>query len=165
MQKPNIPPNEAERLAELQELLILDSEPEERFDSVTAFCSSAFKVPIALVSLVDEDRQWFKACFGLQCKETPRDVSFCAHAINEEKPFIVPDTLRDPRFADNPLVTGAPYIRFYAGVPLFLKSGNSMGTLCIIDSKPKRLDEFEVTLLQDLGRVVVRELEKNKSSK
>lgn len=139
--------------------MVLDTEPEERFDSITAFCATAFRVPIALVSLIDADRQWFKSRQGLDACETGRDISFCGHAILQEDPLVVPDALEDPRFADNPLVTGEPKIRFYAGMPLRLSSGFRVGTLCLIDRKPRRLEPEDLVLFRDLARLVVRELE------
>lgn len=159
MQAPEIPDNEAKRLRELHDMLVLDTEPEEQFDVITAFCATAFRVPIALVSLVDTNRQWFKSRQGLDACETGRDISFCGHAILQDEPLIVGDALNDPRFADNPLVTGEPKIRFYAGVPLQMRSGNRIGTLCLIDRKPRRLEAEEIALLRDLARLVVRELE------
>lgn len=158
MLRPAVPQDEAARLAELESLLVLDTAPEERFDAITAFCSVAFKVPIALVSLVDSERQWFKAFTGLEVCETPRDISFCGHAIHADTPLVVADAATDPRFADNPLVTGEPHIRFYAGHPLVMPSGMRIGTLCLIDRKPRRLEPEELTLLGDLARLVVREL-------
>ncbi len=159
MQRPATPPDEAQRLQALRDLLVLDTEPEERFDSITAFCATAFRVPIALVSLIDADRQWFKSRQGLDACETGRDISFCGHAILQDDPLVVPDALEDPRFADNPLVTGEPKIRFYAGMPLRLSSGVRVGTLCLIDRKPRRLEPEDLVLFRDLARLVVRELE------
>ena len=153
-----IPENETARLAALNELDILDSEPEERFDRIARIAAEAFDVPIALVSLVDRERQWFKSCIGLNVRETPRDMAFCAHAILEEEVMIVPDACLDPRFADNPLVTDGPRVRFYAGCPLKLPDGNMMGTLCLIDTRPRQLDDSKINLLQDLGKLVEIEL-------
>ncbi len=116
-------------------------------------------MPIALVSLIDADRQWFKSRQGLDACETGRDISFCGHAILQDDPLVVPDALEDPRFADNPLVTGEPKIRFYAGMPLRLSSGFRVGTLCLIDRKPRRLEPEDLVLFRDLARLVVRELE------
>ncbi len=153
-----IPPGEEARLAALDELHILDSEPEERFDRIVRIAAEVFDVPIALVSLVDRERQWFKSCFGLDVKETSRDMAFCAHAILKDEVMIVPDALLDPRFADNPLVTGEPHVRFYAGCPLKLPDGNFMGTLCLIDTRPRQIDDRKVRLLQDLGKLAELEL-------
>lgn len=159
MLAPAIPQNEAERIQVLRDLLILDTEPEERFDSITAYAQSRFGVEIALVSLVDTDRQWFKSACGLDAKETPRDISFCGHAILQDGVFIVKNALEDERFADNPLVVGPPNIRFYAGAPLKLSSGQAVGTLCIIDPKPKSLDPEEADHLRVLAHMVAMELE------
>jgi len=156
---PGIPRNEAERIQVLRELLILDTDPEERFDVITVYCQSRFDCAIALVTLVDSDRQWFKSACGLNVRETPRDISFCGHVILQDEVMVINDTLQDPRFADNPLVLGAPFIRFYAGAPLTLSSGHNVGTLCILDPKPKRLAEEEVAHLEVLARLVSLELE------
>ncbi len=150
---------EAKRLATLREYDILDTAPEEAFDRITRLAQSALRVPIALVSLVDENRQWFKSRVGLEPQETPREVSFCSHAIQQDSPFIIPNALLDDRFSDNPLVTGPPHIRFYAGVPLKTKDGSNLGTLCAIDTKPCELTETELSILSDLARLVVDELE------
>lgn len=159
MQAPMIPENEEQRLAILRELLILDTPPEERFDVITGFCSTRFGVPIAVVSLVDADRQWFKSACGLDAAETSREVSFCGHAILDTKVMVVSNALQDPRFADNPLVTGAPHIRFYAGAALNIK-GHNVGTLCLIDSKPHIFDEHDQQTLKELSQLVVEELQK-----
>ena len=160
-----MPEHEAARLTALNKLNILDTEPEERFDLITRIASEAFDVPIALVSLVDRDRQWFKSCIGLNAKETPRDMAFCAHAILEKEMLIVPDAFLDPRFADNPLVTGEPRVRFYAGCPLKLPDGNFMGTLCLIDTRPRQLDDRKINLLRDLGNLAEIELSRRLQSK
>lgn len=159
MNIPPTPPDEEERLRTLRELLILDTEPESRFDLITAYASSLFSVPIALVSLVDADRQWFKSRCGLDATETPRDISFCGHAILSDDILVINNALTDPRFADNPLVTGEPFIRFYAGAPLRMDNGARVGTLCLIDRVPRRLDDWELRHLADLARVVSRELQ------
>ena len=125
--------SETERLAALRALRILDSPPEEIFDSLTRLAALSFKAPIALVSLVDQNRQWFKSCIGLDVRQTDRDVAFCDHAIRGERTLVVPDATADPRFRNNPLVTGDPSIRFYAGAPLISPDGDKFGTLCIID--------------------------------
>lgn len=156
---PPLPSTESERVQALHDLLILDTDPEERFDSITAYCQSRFEVEIALVSLVDTDRQWFKSTCGLDAQETPRNISFCGHAILQNQAFIVNDARQDPRFRDNPLVLGAPYIRFYAGVPLTLSSGHNVGTLCLIDSKPRWPDTEEIDHLKVLAHLVAMELE------
>lgn len=141
-------------------LLVLDTEPEEQFDTMTAYCASRFDVEIALVTLVDTDRQWFKSACGLASRETARDVSFCGHAILEDRVMVIPDARADDRFHDNPLVTGPPYIRFYAGAPLVLASGHRVGTLCLIDAEPKRFEGEDLAHLRELAEVVARELEK-----
>lgn len=156
---PAKPLDEAERIATLRSLLILDTPPEDRFDVLTAYAASQFKVAVALVSLVDANRQWFKSTCGLSETETSRDVSFCAHAILQDGILEISDTLRDPRFADNPLVVGEPHIRFYAGCPLVMKNGQRIGTFCLIDRQPKYLDEWERGHLQALAQVVSAELQ------
>ncbi|WP_372871861.1 diguanylate cyclase [Shewanella sp.] len=154
-----IPFDETERLEALRGLRILDTEAEERFDRLTRLARRLFDVPICLISLVDQDRQWFKSCLGLSATETSRDISFCGHAIMQSDIFIVEDALGDDRFSDNPLVRGDPYIRFYAGFPLTLSSGYRMGTLCIIDRRPRQFDAESYKDLEDLGKLVVSELE------
>jgi diguanylate cyclase (GGDEF)-like protein len=158
MKSPEIPHNEAERLHALRALQILDSSHEERFDRVTRLARRLFGVPISLVSLIDEDRQWFKSAQGLDVSETSREISFCGHAINQTGLFIVPNVLDDERFYDNPLVTGAPNIRFYAGYVLKIRQGINIGTLCLIDSKPRDMDDEDRQLLQDLGQMIEQEI-------
>jgi GAF domain-containing protein len=153
-----LPANEAERLAALYALLILDTPPEQRFDKIVAFAASEFDVPIVLLTLVDRERQWFKANVGLPACETGRDISFCGHAILKPEIMVVPDALEDERFADNPLVTGDPGIRFYAGAPLVLPSGAALGTLCLIDRQPRTLDAMELGILATLRDLAVLEL-------
>lgn len=155
---PGKPANETARVQALHSLELLDSAPEERFDRLTRLAKRLFNVPIALVTLVDSNRQWFKSCVGLDVSETPRDVSFCGHAILNDGLLLVPDAREDLRFHDNPLVTGAPNIRFYAGYPLTVPNGNKMGTLCLIDTKPRDLDEEERALLRDLAEMAEQEL-------
>jgi diguanylate cyclase (GGDEF)-like protein len=155
---PPIPANESTRLSTLRALSILDTHAEERFDRLTRLAKRLFGVPIALVSLVDENRQWFKSCVGLPINETSRDISFCAHAILHDDILMVPDTLMDKRFHDNPLVTGEPGIRFYAGCPLTVPNGSKLGTLCLIDVNPRGFDEEDRALLHDLGRMAGEEL-------
>jgi len=152
------PADEAERLAALHALLILDTPPEQRFDRIAAFAASEFDVPIVLLTLLDTRRQWFKARIGLDACETARDISFCGHAILQADIMVVPDALQDPRFADNPLVTGAPRIRFYAGAPLQLPSGQRLGTLCLIDRRPRTLDPLDLGILATLRDLAVMEL-------
>jgi len=158
MIKPEFPANEAERLHALRALQILDTSHEERFDRVTRMAKRMFGVEISLVSLVDEDRQWFKSAEGLDASETPREISFCGHAINQDGLFIIPNAIEDVRFSDNPLVTESPNIRFYAGYPLKLRQGINLGTLCLIDSKPKHLNEEDKQLLNDLGAMIEQEI-------
>ena len=154
-----IPPNENERLNVLHALNLLDTPPEEVFDRITRLVARVLDVPIALVSLVDTDRQWFKSRVGLDAIETPRELAFCAHAIVQTSPMIVPDATLDERFADNALVTSNPNIRFYAGVPLRSVSGLSIGTLCAIDSKPRKLNADEINILIDLAAVISKEVQ------
>jgi len=162
MKKPEIPQNETQRLAALCALDVLDTPTEERFDRYTRIAQRHFGVPIALVSLVDTDRQWFKSRQGLGASETPREISFCGHAILSEDIFYIPDTLQDPRFADNPLVTSEPKIRFYAGAPLHAPNGQRIGTLCIIDDKPREFPTGELSILRDLADAVEAELNRTK---
>jgi GAF domain-containing protein len=154
-----IPDNDQERLAALRELLILDTPPEERFDKVVRFAAEEFDMPIALLSLIDENRQWFKANVGLDTCETGRDISFCGHAILQPDIFVIPDARADQRFADNPIVTGEPYVIFYAGAPLTLASGFAVGTLCLIDHKPRELDATELAILSTLRDLLLEEME------
>lgn len=154
-----LPENEAERLAKLRGYQILDSLPEAAYDRITRLASKILDTPIALVSLVDAERQWFKARVGLDATETPRDISFCTHAICQDEVFVVEDATSDARFCDNPLVTGDPAIRFYAGAPLRTGDGIRMGTLCAIDTKPRRISAAEKQMLADLAAVIVEALE------
>lgn len=155
---PALPINEATRLDTLRSLNILDTSAEERFDRLTRLAKRLFGVPIALISLVDADRQWFKSCQGLSATETSRDVSFCGHAILGDLIMMVPDALLDERFHDNPLVVGEPGIRFYAGCPLQVPNGSKLGTLCLIDVEPRTLDEGDLQLLRDLTRMAEQEI-------
>jgi DNA-binding response OmpR family regulator len=152
-----LPPDEPERLRALHDAGVLDSPAEERFDRITRLARRVFDVPIALVSLVDADRQWFKSHQGLDVRETHREVSFCAHAIHDDRVFIVPDALTDPRFADNPAVTGAIRARFYAGRPIRM-FGRRVGTLCLVDRRPRELRDDDVRALNDLATLVEEEL-------
>ncbi len=149
------------RLQALRALGILDTPPEDRFDRFTKLAAAAFSVPIALVSLVDENRQWFKACVGLAVRETPRDVAFCSHAIAANEVMVVPDALLDARFSTNPLVTGAPHIRFYAGQPIHTHDGHPIGTLCVIDTVPRPFGAASLEMLADLARMVEDEINKH----
>jgi phosphoribosyl 1,2-cyclic phosphodiesterase/CheY-like chemotaxis protein len=156
-----IPKDEQQRLASLRALTILDTDPEERFDRITRLASALFDAPIAVVSLVDENRQWFKSCYGLNVKETSRDAAFCAHVVYNREPMIVPDTFQDKRFADNPLVINEPRIRFYAGCPLILPDGACIGTLCVVDTRPRPQEVSDVACLRDLADLVVQEIQHN----
>ena len=158
MRIPDTPPDERDRLAELEQLGILDTPAEERFDRYTRLVKRLFDVPIALVSLVDADRQWFKSKQGLDAEETSREVSFCGHAILQTKPLVVEDASSDQRFVDNPLVRGDPNIRFYAGFPLRGPGGHAVGTLCVIDQRPRSFSEEDIETLSDIGAMVAREL-------
>jgi diguanylate cyclase (GGDEF)-like protein len=158
MQEAPIPCNDAERLETLRALRILDSAPEERFDRLTRMARRMFGVPISLVSIVDSNRQWFKSAQGLEATETPRAVSFCGHAILGDEVFMIEDASQDQRFHDNPLVTGSPNVRFYAGCPLRVANGHKMGTLCLIGDKPRTLDAEERQLLEDLASMAEQEI-------
>jgi diguanylate cyclase (GGDEF)-like protein len=158
MLAPSLPHNETARLATLRTLKLLDTPAEERFDRLTRLARRLFDVPIALVSLIDENRQWFKSCAGLGVQQTSRDVSFCGHAILHDDAFVIPDALADERFYDNPLVTGEPGIRFYAGQPLVVPNGSKLGTLCLIDKRPREFDTEERGLLRDLAQIAEQEI-------
>ncbi len=158
MEVPAKPQDEEQRLQGLRSLNILDTPPEERFDRLTRMAKRLLGVPIALVSLVDENRQWFKSCQGLDASETPRDVSFCGHAILNDEPLIINNALEDKRFCDNPLVTADPNIRFYAGYPLYVPGLGNMGTLCVIDYEPRQLDQDDMEAFTDLAQTAQREL-------
>ncbi len=163
MISPSTPLNEEARLKELSLLEILDTIPEEEYDQITELASQICEVPVSLVSLIDADRQWFKSALGIDAKETPRDYAFCAHAINTPNEiFEIPDARADPRFRDNPLVTSGPNIVFYTGVPLVTSQGNALGTLCVIDTKPKKLTTFQKKALTTLSNQVIKSLELRK---
>jgi diguanylate cyclase (GGDEF)-like protein len=147
------PADETKRLEALHATQLLDTEPEELFDRLTRIACATLSVPISLVSLVDDERQWFKSSCGLDAAQTPRDISFCGHAILADEPFIVEDAAKDARFARNPLVLGPPHIRFYAGVPV-RSEGRRIGTLCVIDIAPRTLEAHEVLFLQTLARTI-----------
>jgi diguanylate cyclase (GGDEF)-like protein len=155
-----LPSNEAERLAALRSYDVLDTICEASFDNITQMAAQLTGCPISLVSLVDSERQWFKSKVGLDATETPREQSFCAHAItNSSEALVVGDALLDARFSDNPLVSGAPSIRFYAGVPLVNSEGLALGTLCVIDREPRKLSQSQSETLQRLAGAVMTTLE------
>ncbi|WP_394791538.1 diguanylate cyclase domain-containing protein [Rhodoferax sp.] len=158
MIKPAIPLDEPFRLSTLRSLNLLDTAPEDRFDRLTRIARRMFGVSVALVSLVDENRQWFKSAQGMCETETSRDVSFCGHAILSDSILLVPDAHQDLRFFDNPLVTGAPYVRFYAGWPLKALNGSKLGTLCILDPRPREFSSADVQLMGDLAAIVEQEI-------
>jgi GAF domain-containing protein len=150
---------EAARVAALNRYAILDTEPEQSFDDLVTIAAHVCQVPIAMLSLVDDHRQWFKSKMGVQVTETPRDISICAHAIQQGDLFIVPDTMQDPRFRENPLVLQEPHIRFYAGTPLINEDGFALGTLCVVDREPRELDNEQKNALAALGRLALRQME------
>jgi|SRR5277367_87914 len=157
--KPPLPKNEKKRLEVLWQYDVLDTVPEQVFDDLTELAASICEAPVAMITLVDEKRQWFKAKKGVSVSETSRDVSFCGHAILKQDLFIVPDASQDERFAQNPLVKSDPKIRFYAGAPLIAPGGHALGTLCVIDSVPRTLREEQKQALKILSRHVMTQLE------
>lgn len=164
METPPVPSQEAQRLEALRQYHILDTPAEQSYDDITALAAFICDVPIALISLVAEHRQWFKSKVGVDVDETSRDVSFCVHAIATPKTMVVPDATADERFADNPLVACAPNIRFYAGVPLITPTGEAIGTLCVIDDRPRELTTKQLKTLEALARQVVLQLELRRTS-
>jgi len=154
-----IPHNEVQRLRDLERQGVLDHPGDEHFDRLVTLTASVLDTPIALISLVDSDRQWFLARHGLELKETPRQMAFCAHAIAGDETLVVPDASQDSRFNTNPLVIAEPNLRFYAGTPLQSREGHNLGTLCVIDRQPREFAAKQVTLLEELAQLVLRELE------
>ena len=157
MQVPPIPPNESARIEALHSLNILDSPHEERFDRLTRLAKRVFNVPMATITMIDTNRQWFKSTCGLDICETPREISFCAHAILYEDILHVENALKDERFHDNPVVTGELKVRFYAGCPLQV-NGYRMGTICVVDRKPRPFSDEDRVLLHDLAHIAEQEL-------
>lgn len=159
MASPTLIKNEPARLAALQKYAILDSEPERAFDDLVQLASFLCNTPIAMISLVDEDRQWFKSKIGLSISQTPREIAFCNSAIRQSEIFVVPDTLNDERFRSNPLVTSEPNIRFYAGAPLINEEGYALGTICVVDQKPREFGPPQRAALEALSRLVLGQME------
>ena len=153
------PVNEEGRIAALEKYAILDTDPEQPFDDLTLLASFVCKTPIALISLVDEDRQWFKSHVGMDASETSRGIAFCSTAIMQSDVLVVPDALLDERFRDNPLVASDPHIRFYAGAPLINEDGYALGTLCVVDRTPRELAPEQREALKALSRLVLAQLE------
>ena len=160
MEKPILPGNEDQRMASLRAMDVVFTPNEERFDRITRIASQLLGAPISLVSLVADQCQWFKSAHGLSVTETSREVSFCGHAILQDETFIVGNAAEDHRFRDNPLVTGDPNIRFYAGHPLHCIDGNRIGTLCVIDRNPRTLSPEQINLLKDLAAIAESELQR-----
>ncbi len=159
-----LPPDESERLQKLRSTGLLDSEPESPFENAVKLACLICNTPIALVSLVAEDRQWFNARVGIEAIQTGRNEAFCAHAITMDEPLVVPDARSDPRFFDNPLVVRDPTIRFYAGVPLRILGGSALGTLCVIDRVPRALSPQQLEGLSILARQIELEIESRRDS-
>lgn len=160
-----VPLNEEERLAVLHEYDVLDLAAEQAYDDIVRLASTICGTPIALVTLIDGDTQWFKATVGIRGRSTPREHAFCAHAIMGRETMVVPDATQDARFADNPMVREDPRIRFYAGAPLSTLRGHNLGTLCVVDTKPRSLTPEQLDALEALGRLVVGQLELRRTSK
>ena len=159
MGAPIMSANDAARVGALQKYAILDSEPEQAFDDLTLLASYVCKTPIALISLIDGNRQWFKSKVGISATETSRDIAFCSTAIQQPDVFVVPDALQDERFRTNPLVVSDPNIRFYAGAPLINEDGYALGTLCVIDRAPRNLAADQEAALKALSRLVLMQME------
>ena len=154
-----IPVDESQRQRDLERLGVLNHPGDEHFERLVRLASTVLETPIALISLVDGDRQWFLAHHGIDSTETPRKMAFCAHAIASDETLVVPDARQDPRFCTNPLVIQDPKVRFYAGTPLQSRDGHNLGTLCVIDRQPRHFSSSQVRLLEDLAQLVLRELE------
>ena len=154
-----IPSNDSARLQELRSYGVLDSPDEQVFDDIGALVRDIAHTPIGIISLVDENRQWFKSCIGLDAKETPRNISFCGHTILQRTPLIIEDALNDPRFCDNPLVLQEPHIRFYAGFPLIASNGLALGSLCAVDQQPRQLQPHQIQAMERLARLAVQQME------
>jgi two-component system, NtrC family, sensor kinase len=151
--------NDHDRVAALQKYAILDTEPEQAFDDLTLLASFICKTPIASITLIDGNRQWFKSTIGLNVSETPRDIAFCSVAIQQSDVMVVPDTLEDERFRNNPFVTAEPKIRFYAGAPLINEDGYALGTLCVVDKTPREFGDEQKEALRALSRLVLAQME------
>ena len=161
MQIAPTPQDEQDRLVAVHRLAILDTEPEERFDRLTREAVNILRVPISAVSILDANREWFKSCVGLDAKEGDRAVSFCGHALLAKSNFIIEDTLLDPRFSDNPMVIGAPFIRSYMGQALVdYKTGKPIGVFCVKDTKPRKFTMTEISIMMDLADRAEKELNK-----
>jgi len=151
MEKAPIPKNEKERLLSLYKLGLLDTKPEERFDRITRTATKIFNVPISTLTLIDAKREWFKSCVGLPVREGDRAISFCGHALLANDVFVIPDTKKDKRFLDNPMVIGKPFIRFYAGVPIVNADGERVGVFCVKDTKPRKFSKNDKEILKNLA--------------
>ena len=160
MQSALLPPDEKERLDKVMRLGILDTPPEERFDAITRRAVKDLGVPISTITLIDKDREWYKSCQGVEAREVPRTVSFCAHAMLVKEIFIVEDTLLDDRFKDNPMVVSFPFLRFYAGVALHDKQGTAIGVFCVKDTKPRKLTMDDIGKILRLAEQAEKELQK-----
>jgi hypothetical protein len=159
MTLPLLQKDDASRVAALEKYAILDTDPEQVFDDLTLLASFICKTPIALISLVDEKRQWFKSRVGITDTETSREIAFCSNAIQQSDLFIIPDALEDDRFRNNPLVVSDPHIRFYAGAPLINEDGYALGTLCVVDRSPRNIEPEQKDALKALSRLVLEQLE------